>query len=339
MIDLRSDTITQPTEEMRLAMARAEVGDDVLGDDPTIKALEQRTAEVLGKAAAVYMPSGTMTNQAAVRTHTQPGDEILIEASGHIYLYEAGGPAALSGVMVRLIEGRRGIFSGDDLEAALRPPDLHFARQKLVCVENTSNRGGGSVWTVSQLLSVAQCTRDHGLKLHLDGARLWNAAVASGISEAELAAPFDSVSVCFSKGLGAPVGSALAGSTEFITEARRFRKQFGGAMRQVGIIAAGALHALEHHRTRLHIDHQNAKKLAEGLSGLPGIELNPEDVETNIVIFRTTSLSASELQQRLEAQGVRMLAIGPDSIRAVTNLMVEPDQIDDALRIFSEELR
>ena len=333
MIDLRSDTITRPTAAMRAAMAEAEVGDDVLGDDPTVEALERRVAEVLGKEAAVYMPSGSMTNQSAIRAHTEPGDEILLDADAHCYFYEGGAPGALSGVMCRLLPGVRGIFTADDVRAALRPRNVHFPPTKLVCIENTSNRGGGSVWTLQAVVDVAAAAREAGLAVHLDGARLWNAAVATGVPEREYARHFDSVSVCFSKGLGAPVGSALAGSRDFIARARRFRKQFGGGMRQAGIIAAGALHALEHHRGRLADDHANAETLAEGIAGLPGVELDSATVETNIVIFRVTSQPASELAARLHEAGVRMLTTGPDTLRAVTHLDVSAQQIASAVRI------
>ncbi len=334
MIDLRSDTITKPTAQMRAAMASAEVGDDVLGDDPTVIALEKRTAEILGKEAAVYMPSGTMTNQVAIRAHTEAGDEILLDANGHSYFYEGGGPAALSGVTCRLLPGVRGIFSADDVRAALRPQNVHFPRTKLVCVENTHNRGGGSVWPVATIAEVEAAARQAGLKAHLDGARLWNASVAAGVPEREYARHFDSVSVCFSKGLGAPIGSALAGSAEFVERAGRFRKMFGGGMRQAGIVAAGALYALDHHRPRLAEDHANAKALAEGICRLDGIELDPAEVETNIVIFRVTSMPAAELVEALAAEGVRVLARGPDSIRAVTNLMVSAGDVAEAVRAF-----
>ena len=336
MIDLRSDTVTQPTPEMRQAMAAAEVGDDVLGDDPTVIELERRTAEVLGKAAAVYMPSGSMTNQVAIRAHTEPGDEIILEAQGHSYFYEGGAPAALSGVMCRLIQGTRGIFTADDLRAVLRPKNVHFPRTKLVCVENTHNRGGGSIWPIGAIAEVANVAREAGLKMHLDGARLWNASVATGIAEGEYARHFDSVSVCFSKGLAAPVGSVLAGSDEFIARARRFRKQFGGGMRQAGIIAAGALYALDNHRDRLASDHANAKALAEGLAGVDGIEIDPATVETNIVILRVTAAPAAELVDKLRARGVLVLATAPDTIRAVTNLMVSAEQIDQAVKVFGD---
>ena len=338
MIDLRSDTITKPTPEMRAAMSAAEVGDDVLGDDPTVIALEKRTAELLGKAAAVYMPSGTMTNQVAIRAHTEPGDEIILESTAHSYFYEAGGPAALSGVMCRLIQGARGIFTAEQVRAALRPKNYHFPRTKLVCVENTHNRGGGSVWPIQTVAAVGAAARQAGLKMHLDGARLWNASVAAGIPERDYAEHFDSVSVCFSKGLGAPVGSALAGPAGFIERARRFRKMFGGGMRQAGIIAAGALYALENHRSRLAEDHANAKALAGGICELPGIELDSSTVETNIVIFGITSVPAAELAGRLHAAGVAVLATGPDTIRAVTNLTVSAEEIGAAVEIFRKLL-
>jgi len=336
MIDLRSDTVTKPTEAMRAAMAGAEVGDDVLGDDPTVNALEQRTAEILGKEAAVYMPSGTMTNQVALRAHTEPGDEIILEAEAHVYFYEAGGPAALAGVMTRLIQGERGIFSGDDLRAVLRPTNIHFPHTKLVSVENTTNRGGGSVWPMATLADVAATAREAGLKLHMDGARIWNAAVALGVSEREIAEHFDSVSVCFSKGLGAPVGSALVGSSEFIERARRFRKMYGGGMRQVGIIAAGALYALDNHRERLADDHANAREFARGIAGIDGIEMDIDTVESNIAIFRVTTLPAAELVETLGAAGVGVLATGPDTVRAVTNLMVSADDIAAAVAVLAD---
>ncbi|MBI5384677.1 MAG: aminotransferase class I/II-fold pyridoxal phosphate-dependent enzyme [Verrucomicrobia bacterium] len=338
-IDLRSDTITQPTPAMREAMARAEVGDDVFGDDPTVLRLEARVAEILGKDTAVFTPSGTMANQMAVRAHTEPGDEILVEANAHVYFYEAGGPAALAGVMCRCLPGVRGIFTATDVEAALRPPNQHFPPTKLVCVENTHNRGGGSVWPLERIQDVAAVARQHGLRLHLDGARLWNASVATGIPERDYAANFDSVSVCFSKGLGAPIGSALCGSRECIQRARRFRKMFGGGMRQVGIIAAGALHALEHHRARLAEDHANARALAEGLSKLPGVELDPATVQTNIVVLKVKGTPTAALAHRLDAQGVRVLATGLDTLRAVTNLMVKPEDVPAALEIFGQVLR
>lgn len=338
MIDLRSDTVTQPTAEMRQVIAQAPVGDDVLGDDPTINILEQRVAELLGKEAAVYMPSGSMTNQVAIRAHTEPGDEIICEATAHVYRYEAGAPAALSGVSCRLIDGSRGLYTAEQLRAVFHPNNYHFPRTRLVCVENTSNRGGGAIWPLEQIKAVEATARDAGLKLHLDGARLWNAAVATGMSEKQYASHFDSVSVCFSKGLGAPVGSALAGTAQFVDRARRFRKIFGGAMRQAGIIAAGALYALDHHRRRLAEDHANAQKLAQALVQLPGVILNPADVQTNIVIFDLENIPAAQLVAQLAQAGVGVLAVGPNTVRAVTSLAVTTEQIDQAGAIFKEIL-
>lgn len=331
MIDLRSDTITQPTPGMRRAMAEARVGDDVFGDDPTARLLEKRTADLLGKEEGLFMPSGTMANQVAIRTHTQPGDEIVVEANAHIYYYEAGGPAALSGVSCRCLPGERGVFAAAHLKSIIRPMDVHFAPTRLVCVENTHNRGGGSVWPLEMIDEVAAAARDHQLKLHMDGARLWNASVASGISEAEYAKNFDSLSVCFSKGLGAPMGSVLVGSRDFIARAKRFRKQFGGGMRQVGIMAAAALYALDHHRKRLADDHANARLLAESISGIPGLEVNLNSVQTNMVLIKTVSQPAEKVARIFESLGLRMLAVGPHTLRAVTHLHILPEDIVNAV--------
>ena len=339
MIDLRSDTITIPTPEMREVMKEAFVGDDVFGDDPTINNLEGRVAEILGKEASVYMPSGTMTNQVAIRTHTEPGDEILLEQSAHVYFNEAGATAALSGVICRLIPGERGVYGAEDIEAAIRPVNDHYPRTKLVCVENTSNRGGGKVWPLEKLAEVKKTAHENGLKTHLDGARIWNAAAAMNIPESEIAKHFDSLSVCFSKGLGAPVGSALAGSNDFIMEARRFRKQFGGGMRQAGIIAAGALYALENNRERLTVDHDNAKMLAKGLAEINGIDINPDDVETNIINFRVKGMNINALIEKLNNQGTHVLAKDSKTIRAVTNLMVSESQINTALEHVSNAMK
>ncbi len=337
-IDLRSDTLTRPTPAMREAMAAAEVGDDMFGEDPTVARLEARVAELLGKEAAMFAPSGTMANQLALRAHTEPGDEVILDGNAHIHYYEGGAPAALSGLTCRCLPGVRGIFTAADVEAVLRPADQHFPPTRLVCLENTHNRGGGRIWPQERVREIGALTRERGLRLHLDGARLWNAAVASGIPERQLAAEFDSVAVCFSKGLGAPVGSALCGSGEFIRRARRFRKMFGGGMRQAGILAAGALHALEHHRERLAEDHANARLLADGLATLPGMELDPAAVETNIVIARVTAVPADRLVRELDAAGVRIFSIGPDTIRAVTSLEVSSADIGRALGIFEATL-
>jgi len=340
-IDLRSDTITKPTAAMREAMAKANVGDDVFGEDPTVNELEEETAALLGKEAALFAVSGTMANQLALRAHTEPGDEILVEAQAHIYFYEGGGPAALSGVMCRLLSGERGVFSSADLEAALRPSDPHFPRSRLVCIENTHNRGGGKIWPLKQIEEVADAARRHGLKLHLDGARLWNAAAATGIAESKWAAPFDTVSVCFSKGLGAPVGSVLAGPKDLLARAKRFRKMFGGGMRQAGIIAAGALFALRNHRARLVEDHANAKALAHGISACKKFDIAPSEVETNMVRFRLPGTPANEIVERLRARGVLTLPADRETVRAVTNLMVSAEDIRlaiDAIAKGGEEI-
>ena len=336
LVDLRSDTITQPTPAMRQAMTEAIVGDDVFGDDPTVRALEEATADLLGKEAALFVPSGTMANQLAIRCHTQPGDEILLDGNAHIYWYEAGGSAALSGVICRVLPGKRGIFSGEDVRVALRPLDVHFPPTRLLCAENTHNRGGGSIWPIEQLRQVCQIAQEAGLQTHLDGARLWNASIATGIAESEYTKGFDSVSVCFSKGLGAPIGSVLAGSQTFVARARRFRKQFGGGMRQVGIMAAGALYGLKHHRQRLAADHAHAQQLAMGLSRVPGIRC--EAVETNMVYFNLESVSASRLAEVLHEKNVRVLPVGEQRIRAVTSLAVDSEDIRYGVEVIEETL-
>lgn len=339
MIDLRSDTVTTPTTAMRKAMAEADVGDDVYGDDPTVRALEERTAKILGKERAVYMPTGTMTNQVAIRSHTEAGDEILADIGAHVYVSEGGAPAGLSGVLVRPIYGERGIFSPSQLEGAIRElhrfnPSTIPAPTKLVCVENTHNGGGGTVWPIETIREVAETARRHGLALHLDGARLWNASAATGISEAEYASHFESVSVCFSKGLGAPIGSVLAGTEAFTNRARRFKQMFGGGFRQAGVIAAAALHALEHHRGLLSEDHRRAKRLAEALAQLPGIELDPALVQTNIVRFRVSGLSSFELADRCHTQGLHVLPAGKLGMRAVLHHQVTDEDIEAAISVF-----
>lgn len=338
MIDLRSDTVTQPTADMRQAIAQAPVGDDVLGDDPTVNELEAYVADLLGKEAAVYMPSGTMTNQVALRSHTQPGDEVLLEAEAHIYYYEGGGPAALSGVSCKLLAGEGGVFTAEAVTQSLRPHDPHFPPARLVCVENTHNRSGGRIFPLETIQDIAQVCQQKQLRLHMDGARFWNACVATGISEADYAAPFDTVSVCFSKGLGAPVGSALVGTAEQMATARRFRKMFGGGMRQAGMMAAGALYALQHQRDRLAEDHENAQLLAQGLQDIKGVAIDPEAVETNIVNFQLTERSAEEVVKGLAQEGVAVLATGPQKIRAVTNLMVSRADIQRVLDAMTKVL-
>ncbi len=317
-IDLRSDTVTRPTPEMREAMMQAEVGDDVFAEDPTAIQLEATIAEVVGKEAAVFVPSGTMGNQLAIRLHTQPGDEVLCEADCHIAHYESGAPAALSGVLLRTIQGKRGSIAARQIADHVRHGYEWEARSSLLCVENTHNRAGGTIISIDDIRAVCKESRRHGLALHLDGARIWNATAATGIPEKEYAAGFDTVSVCLSKGLGAPVGSLLAGSRELIARARRFRKMFGGGMRQIGFLAAAGLYALEHRRGRLVDDHQNARILAEGIDTVAGLHIDPTNVDTNIVMFSSDD-PASDVVDRLAEVGILMIPFGANKIRATTH--------------------
>ncbi len=321
-IDLRSDTVTRPTAAIRRAMAEAEVGDDVMGEDPTVRQLEDRVAELLGKPAALFVPSGTMANQIAIGIHAKPGDELVCDATAHVYLWEGGGISRLWGVTPRTVEPASGLMGLDDLRGKIRPDDMHYAQTRLVCMENTHNRRGGRVHPITAVAEVAGWAQAHHLKMHLDGARLMNAVVASGIGADEWARYFDSISVCFSKGLGAPVGSALIGSTDFIDEARRVRKVLGGGMRQVGMIAAGALYALNHHVDRLADDHANAQILAAAVEETAGLSLESGPVETNLVwISVSPSLgSARQLADALKAAGVLVSVLGPQVIRACTHL-------------------
>jgi len=332
-IDLRSDTVTRPTPQMRQVMAGAEVGDDVFGDDPTINRLQERVADLLGKENAIFVPSGTMANQVSIRALTQPGEEIVAHKDSHVYHYEGGAPAALAGCMLQLLDGARGHFRAEDVAAAVHPDDSHFPRTSLVVVENTHNRGGGTCWPIEEIDRIGKVAKQHGLRMHLDGARLMNACVATGISAARYAERFDTVSICFSKGLGAPVGSAVAASKETIQRIHRFRKMYGGGMRQAGIIAAGALYALDHHVDRLADDHANARRLAEAIAGMPGASVDLNSVETNIVYFDVDPkvATAKEVCERLLPEKVWMLDIGPSRVRAVTSLEVTREGIDVAI--------
>ena len=328
-IDIRSDTVTKPSPEMRVAIANAEVNDDVIDVDPTVKRLQDLCAEMLGKEAAIYMPSGTMTNQVAVRVHCQPGDELICDVNCHIYNYEQGAYAQLSGVATRTVEGNFGVMQLDQLRDLIRPDNEHMVRTRLVCLENTHNRGAGRILPYENIEAVCRWAEENGLRRHLDGARLFDAVVASGIEAAEWAKHFDTVSVCFSKGLGAPVGSALAGPRDLIELARRHRKVFGGGMRQSGIIAAGALYALENNVERLAKDHANAKILADAIRETEGLSLEPEIVDTNMVIFRVDpSLgTALDFLAALEEEGVLVLTVSPAKIRAVTHLDVTEEEV------------
>ena len=321
-IDLRSDTVTRPTPAMRRVMAEAEVGDDVFGEDPTVHALEARTAELLGKEAAVFVPSGTMANQIAVGVHTRPGDELLCATTSHVYVWEAGGIARLSGVTARTFEGDFGLLSLDEIKDAIRPDDIHYVRTRLVWLENTHNRGGGRIHPIQGIAAIRHWARENRLAMHLDGARLMNAVVATGRPAREWAQHFDTVSICFSKGLGAPIGSALAGSAEAIGHARRLRKVFGGGMRQAGIVAAAALYALEHNVERLAEDHAGAQVLAEAFQNTEGFALESGPVETNLVWVRVdpTLGTAADVVAYLRTRGILVAALGSQVIRACTHL-------------------
>ncbi len=330
-IDLRSDTVTRPSAGMRAAMAAADVGDDVYGEDPTVNALQARVATLVGKPAALFVPSGSMANQTCIKAHTSPGDDVLCGDGAHVMLYESGAAGALSGVQLTVV-GQGGLFDAEGCEAAFKPDNHHHAPTRLVCLENTHNRGGGRVWPRAQLAGVVEWARRRGLRLHLDGARLWNAHVATGVPLAELAAPFDSVSVCLSKGLGAPVGSLLCGDVAFVHRAHRIRKMLGGGMRQAGVLAAAGLFALDHNLARLGDDHARAKLLAERLSAA-GAGL-PYGAETNIVIFDLSG-PAAPFVEASRAAGVLVNAVGPSRVRAVTHLDVDRDAVTRAAEVLA----
>ncbi len=337
-IDLRSDTVTRPTPDMRAAMAAAEVGDDVFGDDPTIKKLEARLAGMLGKEAALFVPSGTMSNQIAVRLHCQRGDELICEAQCHIFNYEQGGAAQLSGVSTRAVEGHYGVVELAQLDGLIRADDQHCSPTRLLCLENTHNRGGGRVLPLANVAEICGWAHKAGLATHLDGARLFNAVVSAGVAADEWSRHFDTVSVCFSKGLGAPVGSALAGPRDLIRAAVRHRKVLGGGMRQAGIIAAGALYALEHHIERLAEDHANARLLADAVRGLPNVELRPDRIDSNMVIFQIAPQlgTAAEFCGRLAQQGLLTHPFGAQLVRAVTHLDVNRADIEQSCTILEQ---
>ena len=339
-IDLRSDTVTKPTPAMRKAMAEAQVGDDVFGEDPTVNLLQEKVANLLGKEAALFVPSGTMGNQLSIKSHTEPGDEVIIESSSHPYNFEGGAGAALSGIQFQSLRGVRGILDASQIEEAIRPADHHFPVTKLVCLENTHNRGGGSIFPLEKMAEIYRLAKSKALLVHLDGARLWNASAATGIKPHEYAQWADSVSVCLSKGLGAPIGSLVAGSELFIDRVHRFRKMFGGGMRQVGIIAAAGIYALDHHFERLKEDHQNAKRLGVGLKEFKGVSIDPRHVETNILIFdvANTRMTALQVAEAMKKQGILIHAVGKTQIRLVTHLDVTAEDIEKALKAFKKIL-
>ncbi|MCS6977079.1 MAG: aminotransferase class I/II-fold pyridoxal phosphate-dependent enzyme [Gemmatales bacterium] len=361
-IDLRSDTVTKPTPGMRAAMAAAEVGDDVFFDDPTVNRLQERVAELLGKEAALFVPSGTMSNQICLRAQTQPGDEIICEAGCHLYNYEAGGPAVLSGLMCRTVQGEHGILDVSQLVGLIRPDNEHQVRTRMVCLENTHNRGGGSIFPLEKIAAISEWARRNGLLMHLDGARLMNAVVATGVPAKTWASYFDSVSICFSKGLGAPIGSALAGTKEMVARARRIRKVLGGGMRQVGVLAAAALYALDHHVERLREDHDNAQILAQAVVDSPGVRLYPPKIETNILYMviesplPSTSSAATDgngagpvlaapgspapiVANLLKQHGVLAIPTSSHAIRMVTHLDVSKTQVERAAEVIRKVTR
>jgi threonine aldolase len=331
-IDFRSDTVTRPGPGMRKAMAEAEVGDDVYGEDPTVNRLEQRTAELLGHAAGVFVASGTLGNQLAIGVSCRPGDEVIAEAGSHCINFEGGGMSANWGVQPRTIDGERGLLSPEQVTQAVRSANDHHPRSRMLCLENTHNRGGGSVWPLERFRRVVDAARREGLLIHLDGARLFNAQVASGVKASEFARLADSATVCFSKGLGAPVGSVLCGSAELVREARRLRKRMGGGMRQAGILAAAALYALDHHVERLKEDHQHAHRLAAGMAEVRGVQVDVARVETNMV-FADFPMIAAEAVAKLKAQGVLVNAEGsrPQTLRWVCHLDISAHDVDAAL--------
>lgn len=340
LVDLRSDTVTKPTAGMRQAIAQAEVGDDVYGEDPTVLRLEAKIATMLGMEAALFVPSGSMANMIAVRVHTEPSDEVILEAHGHSYAYEAGGMAGISGVQAKPLPTEDGLLLPAQIEAAINPRNAHFARTRLVILENTSNRGGGTIYTPEHVAQIRALTEAHGLTLHMDGARLWNAHVATGRPLAEFTRALDSVSVCLSKGLGCPVGSLLAGPRPFIERAHRFRKMLGGGMRQAGVLAAAGLYALEHHLLRLAEDHARLRRLAKGLAALPGLQVEPERYPTNIafVDLGPSLPSAPVFSQALKRRGVLANPTGPRRLRVLTHLDLDDAAVDRALEAFADTL-
>jgi len=323
---------------MKRAMMDAPLGDDVLGDDPTVNALQETCAALFGKEAACFVPSGSMANQTAIRAQTSPGDEIICHEHSHIYLYEAGAWAAVSGCSIALLHGARGQFDPDDVASTIRMDDHHFAASRLLSLENTHNRGGGTVWPIDRLEAVTDEGRRHGLRCHLDGARIWNACAATGLQPADYARHFDTVSACFSKGLGCPAGSIVCGDAETIEQVSRIRKMLGGTMRQSGMLAAAALHAIKHHRDRLVEDHAHARQIAEAAAACSGIDLDPTTIDTNIV-YVDVPADATSVVDRLEAQGVRCLDTGPHTIRFVTSLAVEQEDVDRACELLQMTLR
>jgi threonine aldolase len=336
MIDYRSDTVTLPTEGMRAAMQAAKLGDDVFREDPSINELEEKASKLFGKEAAIFCPSGTMTNQIAIKCHTQPGDEVICDESSHIYQYEGGGIAFNSGASVKLLYGDRGRVTAEQVKQAIQPDDVHRARTSLVSLENTSNRGGGSCYEFKEILAIKAVCKEHGLAFHLDGARLWNAMVEKKETPLQYGQAFDTISICLSKSLGCPVGSLLVGSNEFIKKARRIRKVFGGGMRQAGVLAAAGVYALDNHIDRLATDHLHAKELAKAIEKKSFVkQLLP--VETNIVIFELNdSMTAPALVAKLKEYNILGYAIAPNRVRLVTHLDISSSMVSETIDTFAK---
>ncbi len=335
-IDLRSDTVTKPSRGMRRAISKAEVGDDGFGEDPTVNRLQEMVAEILGKEDALFTASGTMNNQIAIRALTKPGGEVILEVDSHTYNYESGAPAVISGVQLRPLRGERGILSEEQIAQAIRGPDTPYLETQLVCLENTHNRAGGTIFPLKEMGKIGELCQSKGVKVYLDGARLFNASVATGVSPAEYAQCSDAASICLSKGLGAPVGSVLAGDREFILQAKRVRKLLGGGMRQVGILAAAGIYALENNWERLAEDHQNAHYFAEQVNGIGGIEIDMETVQTNIVVMdiKNSRYSVPQAIEALKREGVLVVPFGPQRIRAVAHLNVGLKEMRKAIEAF-----
>jgi len=338
MIDLRSDTVTKPTRPMLEAMMRADVGDDVFSEDPTVNALQEKVAALLGKEAALFVPSGTMANQICIKVHTQPGDEVIMEKGCHLFNYETGALAFLSNIQPHLVEGVRGIMRVEEIKKAIRPHVYYMPRTALLAIENTHNRSGGTIYPLEVIREIHDLARAEKIALHLDGARLWNACVETGIAPAEYARYFDSVSVCLSKGLGAPVGSVIASTAEFIERARKIRKIFGGGMRQAGVLAAAGIYALDHHRDRLKEDHAKMRFLAHELASIPSLSIDLASVQTNIVIIGVdkTGKQPADVLAMLKAHGVLLTMGNWMSVRAVTHLDVSMEEVRQSARVFHQ---
>jgi len=332
IIDLRSDTVTKPSAAMKRAMFIAPLGDDVFGDDPTVNKLQVETAKLLGKQAGLFVPSGTMGNQIALKTLTQPGDEVILDHESHIFRYEVAGAAVMSGLQFHTINGPGGIMTAEQVKEAIRPEDIHQPQTTVVCLENTHNRAGGVIYPLDEIKKISALCKKHKIKMHLDGARLWNASVASGVSLKEYSKYFDSVMVCFSKGLGCPAGSVLVGDKEFIEKARRNRKMMGGGMRQAGILAGAGLYALKHNLKRMAEDHNRAQTLAKTISQIPKIRIDLASVQTNIVVFdiKQTGMSSGQAMVKLARKGLWLVSFGPTRLRAVTHLDVNDKDIENA---------